>query len=258
MINLKSLDRLWEIPAGTLSPRLSKIDIFGRNPDVDTGTDPEDVWNYGGVETWLAAAAAMSISSSAAADTAIDITIDYIDTNWEAQTVTVATDGADGRTETSTGVSMLRVNKVTNASGTALAGDLYVYETSDTVTAGVPDTAAKVHGKIDIGRDASQMGKYSVPLHYDAYITDYWASINNDAGWARMAMYYRPYGGVFQVKPEFGLDEVRSKFMYIKPTLFTKLEPRTDILWKCMEVEADSTDVSAGWSLILERHAVNP
>lgn len=45
-------------------------DVVGYNPDIDTATVPEDIWAAGGLYPWPAAAAATTVVSSSANDTA--------------------------------------------------------------------------------------------------------------------------------------------------------------------------------------------
>jgi hypothetical protein len=246
MDSIYSLSRTWEISAGMIQ-RFTVENAFGRNPDVDTATDPEDVWNYGGLQTYMAAAAELHISSSNGADTQV-IAIDYLDVDWLRQTGLIA---LQGQTEVNTGITAIRVLNVYNPTGVALLGDVYVYEDCVPV-AGVPNDPTKVHGKIDIGRERSQMALFSVPRFHDAYIVQLWAAINNDKGWARMALYVRRFGGVFQVYPEMGLDEVTSNYVEVIPVVPIQLNELMDVKWTCMEVEANDTDVSAGFSIILD------
>jgi len=238
-----------EISAGCWQ-RFSVENCFGRNPDVGTGTDPEDVWNGASLapqQTYMAAATALNISSSNNADTQV-IAVDYLDHDWRRQTGLVT---LVGQTETATGITAVRVLGMYNTSATALLGDVYLYE-NDTVVAGVPTTPALLHCKIDIGRERSQNGHFTIPRFHRGFVVQLWASINNDLGWARMGLYLRQPGGVFQIYPEIGLDEVRSKFIEVKPVVPITLTQMTDIRWTCTEVGKDNIDVSAGFSIILE------
>jgi hypothetical protein len=51
MSYISNKDFLIEVAKGNVAGH-AIVNKFGRNPDVDTGTDPEDVWTQGGV--WAA------------------------------------------------------------------------------------------------------------------------------------------------------------------------------------------------------------
>lgn len=247
--SIYNTDNYLDISAGHI-PRFTVENVFGRNPDVDTASDPEDVWNGASLapqQTYMAAATALNISSSNNGDTQV-IAIDYLDFDWRRQTGLIT---LVGQTETATGITAIRVLSMYNTSATPLTGDVYLYE-NDVVVAGVPTTPALLHCKIDIGRERSQNAHFSIPRFHNGYIVQLWAAINNDKGWARLALYTRPFGGVFQVYPEFGLDEVQSKFITVTPVVPIKCLPLMDVRFTCMEVEANDTDVSCGMTIILD------
>lgn len=118
---------------------------FGRNAGV--GTSYETVWEYGGDETYCTTNAIDYVSSSSASDTA---TVMFVEGH------TVSGTGADskftfvtqlvtltGQTKAALTTPLARVSRAYVYSGT-LAGDFYVFE-DDTLSAGVPQTASKVH-----------------------------------------------------------------------------------------------------------------
>ncbi len=85
---------------------------FGFNPDVDTGSLPEDVWSAGGTMTWPSSAAAASIVSSDAADAAAgtgarEIVLVGIDSSLNEIRETVA---LNGTTPVTSSASFLFVN----------------------------------------------------------------------------------------------------------------------------------------------------
>jgi len=71
---------------------------FGYNPDIDTGTVPEDVWSAGGTMVWPSSAAVASVVSSDANDAAAgtgaqEIVLVGIDGNSDEVRETVALNG---------------------------------------------------------------------------------------------------------------------------------------------------------------------
>ena len=319
-----------EIAAGKI-PRLSSFDINGRNPVVSTGTDPEDVWNYAGVQTLMTVPAPLLVSSSAAAnDDDQIITLDGLDDLWNRQVVEVTPNNQTAVivpqgnrvdtymislaalvagppadtviTQASSGASMkvvgsdtthntiwgyasgtfdlagamtdpsgtmnpaapvptaftacsfwMRVNWVYNSSPVAdpLKGDLYIAE-QDTLAAGVPTTPARVHSKIDIGMEMTQNAHFSVPLKHQVYIMDGWGSVNNDAGYAKFGVYTRAFGKLFHNRILTSATNDGSSYINITRKLPSVIGEKSDIKISCVEVEADTTDVSAGFQIILE------
>ena len=136
------------------------VSLPAYNADVDAAAY-EDIWEYGGTRTPGAADAVHYISSSSAADTAV-ISIEAVknDGTWVKTTVTLA-----GQTKTAIGTQFRWLNKVYNGNGTATAGNVYVY-LDDTVTAGVPQTAAKVQGYFAIANQESLQSQYHIPAGY--------------------------------------------------------------------------------------------
>lgn len=139
--------------------------IFGRNSSPTTSYT--DIWAQAIVRTLPSSAVILGASSSDANDTsagtgARTIKIVGLDSNYEEieETITL-----NGQTKVETTNSFLRVNDVvivTAGSGETNAGTIYVYDTSDTVTAGVPQTATKIFGRIAIGTGQALMGMRTI------------------------------------------------------------------------------------------------
>jgi hypothetical protein len=136
------------------------VGILGRNPDIDSG-QTEELWEYGGVETLMTSAQSLFISSSNNTDNQM-VAIIGLDGDYNQQTklVTLA-----GQTKTAIEGKWLRVFITINISSTAYAGTLYVYE-DDTVVAGVPQTAAKVHDMAIALFQKSSKSSYTIPAGY--------------------------------------------------------------------------------------------
>ena len=142
----------------TDAPRL--LNKFGRNGDVDTAY--ETVWVSGGDETYVSTNAIDKISSSSAGDTDQTMTVQGHTVTAGVFTRVTQTVDLAGQTETALGTAMARVERAFVSSGSTLAGNVYIYE-DDTVTAGVPDTAAKIHMQVRAGRNQSEKCALTVP-----------------------------------------------------------------------------------------------
>lgn len=127
---------------------------FGRNPLVGTTKASIAIEPSGALhETYVFANSIVTISSSAG-DTGLarveGHTIDAAgNLTFVVQFVTLA-----GNTEVTLTTALARVTRVVNQTVTAWAGAIYVYE-SDTVTAGVPQTATKIHLTVPAGSQQS-------------------------------------------------------------------------------------------------------
>lgn len=149
------------IQAGVV-PAASAVHKFGHNPAIAAGAE-ETIWD--GADLYVQPTTTPHfISSSAVADTEI-IQVEGLDENWapKSEAYTLA-----GRVKTAIG-NWARVFRACSTSPVALTGDVYVYE-DDTITLGVPDTAAKITAKIVLGEEQTLMVVYTIPASKTGYL----------------------------------------------------------------------------------------
>ena len=146
----------------------------------------------------------------------------------------------------------MRVNFAYNTSVNALNGDLYIAE-QDTLAAGLPTTAARVHGKIDIGMEQMHSATYSVPRRHVVYVSKGYLTINSPGACNLLGQFFvAPYQQVARSQYVFGVDANASS-SYIYDFAFMKVATeRSDIRVVAETVTVDDTDVSAGYEFILE------
>lgn len=157
---------------------------FGESDVV--GTSFSTLWIQGGDETYVSDNLINTISSSSDNDTGIGVKVEYhtIDTatgnfSFGVQSIELA-----GQTEVALSVPCARVSRVFNDSTTALAGDVYVYET-DTVVAGVPQTSAKIHAKMVAGVEQTQKAATTISSVDWYVITDlFFGLTEKTSAWA--------------------------------------------------------------------------
>lgn len=141
---------------------------FGRNTDIDPATQAL-IWDFGpqqSLEVLLTADTELFVSSSSAADTNIGILIvGMTDTYTKQSSVHIHT---QGQTQHSMG-TWFRIDSMTIISGSSPQGDLYIAE-ADTLTLGVPNTPAKVHGFMFQGTGTTHKASGTVPAGHTLYI----------------------------------------------------------------------------------------
>jgi hypothetical protein len=144
---------------------------FGQNPDI--GTSEEDLWNVGGDETLLSSAVTMYASATGAATQTL--IVQGLGPDWKDQTGFVTLNGtaqAEIRSAANEAQTWTRINRAYQVSAAPDPGfDVYIAE-SDTLSTGVPQTAAKIHALIDFTNAAQQTQKalYTVPSGKVAFI----------------------------------------------------------------------------------------
>lgn len=138
---------------------------FGRNESV--GTSFSTIQSQGDFEAYVSDNLITQISSSNAGDTGNTLIEGHvIDTTTKALTFSQQYKVLTGQTAVSLDPPLSRGTRIKNVSATDLAGTVYLSQT-DTLTGGVPDTAAKIHCQTDI---RNQSWKSSTSLSS----TDYW------------------------------------------------------------------------------------
>ena len=247
-----------EVSRGAISG-VARVHKFGYNPDIDTGTDPEDVWGGGGLYPFLAAPATLYASSSSGSDT-FEYTIQGLDADWQEQEATVTLTGQD-QVEIGTSVTWIRVNRAYNNSGTAAVGDIYIAEqaTGGDLVGGVPQTASKIKAKVGIGDEQTLQCVYSVPAGKTLFLYHWymsamglgggtWLSGNSalDAG-----IFVREFGKVFRIKERVGVIN-KGDTIFDHQYQFPELVPeKSDITIRVIAVTTDDAQVSGEFEGIL-------
>ncbi len=231
---------LLEVAKGNV-PGHSSIHISGHNENV--GATFEDVWAQGGDYTDSTVAVVHYISSSSAADT-MEFKVDYLDSDWMPQTLTVTLAGQT-KTQIGTGETMIRVQSVSNDSGTAIAGDVYVYE-NDTVTAGIPDTATLVRAKVEILHNKSVIAKFAVPADKTAFHLDTMVSTAVAKDTETLLM-VRQFGKTYLVHEHINII---SNYIPNMTSAHISVLPKSDIKYRAKAAGAGGS-VNASFGLLL-------
>lgn len=164
------------------------VNKFGRNPDVDAGT--EDIWNGGATYTGFPTGAPENIVavSTNAGDTGV-VTFLYLPTSnsteWLTGTVTL-----NGTNPVNSGISAYRVHTAFYDTGnpvTANLGDITLYHQT---------TTANVFVNIPIGRSQSNAAAYTVPAGHTGYLVRFFGETvgGTSSNSADFALVVREFG----------------------------------------------------------------
>jgi hypothetical protein len=185
------------LSAGTVQAVL----LAGRNPAAPTAA-LGDIWGYPAIaagqpnRTLPSAGFTLAVVSDSVADImtsgtgAWTVAVSYLDTNYLPHTalyqlngqtaVTVATsiDGGAGGTVS----NAFRINGsevYTTGTGLANAGNIFVCDSTNTYTAGVPQTTTKVFDCILIGDNNDASSQFTMPVGYTGITVQFIPSIND-------------------------------------------------------------------------------
>ena len=165
----------WAIALGRL-PGWSVFRKFGMNDNIDVGT--EDIWPFGGLYTFPAAAAQVSLVSSSAQDAAAGtgvatVRIEGLSATYAEQSETVALTGV---TPVLTSLSYLRVNALyALAPGSGSTTSL----NAGSVTGTISGTTAVF---MEVNEGYSHQLIYTVPLGKTLLVTGYDFVVGIDTG----------------------------------------------------------------------------
>lgn len=238
-----------------LVPGHSVVDKFGENPDIDTGSVPEDIWEGGGLYTFdpVGTAPIVSLISDNAADTQ-DIIVQGldIDGNLTIQTITLT-----GTTRVALDTPLWRVFRMQNAAarGNDLLGTVYCY----VGTGGVP-AAADIRAIIDNGNNQTLMAIYTVPRGKVGFLYrgEIGGSRSQNAGAVQAAYYSGRNGEVFRIKKRVDTTNQGNSF-YVDKRSFPDIIPSmTDVVLRVEDVSANNTGVFGTFDVLLIEEKMFP
>lgn len=214
----------------------------GRNPDVDTATVPEDIWNGGGAYAGfpLTAPETVQAFSSSASDTGI-LTITYL----PSATATAYIQGSvtlTGTTPVDFPFTAYRVHSAFYTDG--VTGNI------GEITVRWKITTTVIFLKIPIGTNQSYMAGYTVPFGSRGYIYEVFCSIQGSAtASVDGALWIRLSGAQFRLRRNFN---AASGFAY-RETLDGRLvlPALTDIQMRITNCSANNTPVVGGYTILV-------
>lgn len=250
-----SEDFLISVAKGDVSGH-SLVFKYGRNDDIDTGSDPEEIWTYGGTYTYNNIPSVQYISSDDATDLGQIITVEGLDENYEELSLTVVLNGQN-QTQIGTGETFVRVYRAFNSGPTEFAGNLLIYDdTNGGVIGGVPTVTSSIKAEIRAIDQQTYMGLWTVPADHTAFFLGGAISITTGASASKSAVIElrtRPFGGVFISRELIGLSSTGSSTFSQDLNALgpLRIPEKTDIQTRAREVSANDTGVSVYFSVLV-------
>lgn len=227
-----------------------RVHKFGQIPSIDSGSEPADIWDGGGIypgfiPTW----GTVILSSTSAED-------DASPAGTGAWTVEIQGINAFGFATTEV--------QIMNGMGNVSNGNMHRVFRMKVLTAGTHftnvGTITATIGGVTVAQilpDNGQtlMAVYTVPADYkQAWLMQYSASLAANAATARSAqiqLQMRPFGGAWNVKETLELHSYGGLAVQPYP-LPIAIGAKTDIRWRVTDVSAASTLINATFDLYLE------
>jgi hypothetical protein len=233
----------------SIEDKKKSLHKFGENLLVDTGEATVMTLPAGVVaETYATTNAITHLSSSNAGDTQ----------TWTIEGHTVAdgvftfvtqTKALTGQTKVALDTPLARITRMENGGTTNNAGVIYGFE-DDTLSSGVPTTAAKVHIMVPVGENQTLKASTTISNTDYCFLTSFYASINKKtAGFAIVRLRVRTAGGVFRTVFKRGIQSAGTDLqMELRPYIIV---PKNADIIVTAEADAASTFVVGGFNSIL-------
>jgi len=243
------VDFYFEVARGVIKGH-TPINIIGHDDAI--GTTLATIGNeIGSLQTYSTAADIDSISSSDAGDTH-DITIEGLDINYNAvaaQTVTL-----NGQNRVAIPISLLRITKIYNATGTETLGAIWVY-VDTALTAGKPTDLTKIRSSIhrtagsagpSVSNEIDSNSVYTIPAGKTGYVV-FGKMTVSDAKAIELTFWSRSSGGVFFMVHHIDVKNNNYDYFFKLPG---KILEKSDIEVRA-SVDTGTADVSAAYDIIL-------
>jgi hypothetical protein len=247
-------DLMLAVPAGLLTG-LGPLNKFGRNPQIDTTTDPEDIWDGGGVWAKPTQARIHNFASSNDEDGAGGATgmltcrmygLQDWDTAETSEDITL--NGTNNVATVNSYVIIHRIEGLTWGSNLANVGNITATAVTDnTVTA-----------QVSIGKNQTLMAVYGVPSTQVLYITRWYMAMNRNTSQTAAAdlelqasLDPETANDGFLVKRHISMFSSGDSYIDDEFLPYLKIAGPAIIKIRCTEVSVSGTDVSAGFDGIV-------
>lgn len=227
-----------------------RVASLGNNPDVDTGTLPEDIWSGGGTYPWMTGSTSLeivsdSVNDAAAGTGARTVVVNGLDTLWAERAISVT---LNGTTPVALSVPLYRINSalITSAgSGKVNAGALTVRD------AGAGTTRAI----IPVGYGITRQSQFTVPKGSTLQILSQFFGFNRTSAssrFATFATFIQGASGMYRMPLEITIgDEPPYRHDGVPGIVIPE---KTDYGLRCTFVSNDNSDLTAAWLGVMKRN----
>ena len=228
-------------------PKLSVVHKFGRNSDVDTGSDPETIWEAGGLKVWQTVADQIDIVSSSGNDAAAGtgartIEIEGVNGSYVHVKDTITLNGTSTVTSTLEFLNVYRAKIVTAGSGGNNAG---------TITGTFDGTTDDAFGILP-GFNQSQLAFYTTADGETANIMSVsFFPFRQASASYEIGLFIREFGGLFRLRGTYGGHSQASGVTVQFPIPFSVPE-KSDIEFRLIEVSANNSSVALDFIILSE------
>ena len=225
---------------------------FGYVTEIDAADSAKDIWpmandgfaNLLNTKTFPTSASTLYIASDDSADAGVEVTVEYLDSNGELQTVTQTLDGTDAQTAVSLGVSGLDANVAYLSGDTEThAGNIYIANNSS-FTAGVPSTLSNTLAMIPAGFGQTQQAIYQSPSNKKIRLREITVFVNRSSGADGSAIIHlrvKPEGGSWRVMRPIYVTTADHRQKHTAGLVF---EGRTQIVMRVDSVSDTDSNVT--------------
>jgi hypothetical protein len=233
------------------------VNVFGRNTNVGTGL--QDLWAVGGFYPWLENAEPIRIKAGGSADDTAGgigtrtITVQGLDANYNLVEEDLVTAGALASAQTTN--SFIRLHRA------------FIKTTGDRFTSGKGNieiesvTSSSLLARMILGTGRTQLGFYTVPAGYQAYIRS--LEVNIDAATNKTATIRlrhvpsntatsAPYNPIIDL---FVFDDISSGVHTIEFKSYLKIDEKSDILSDAV-ASATGTKIEVFYEIFLVKKVV--
>ena len=244
MTYISNKDFIIEVVKGNVAGH-SLVPKLGQNPDVDTASIPEDIWNLGGTYTGFPTGSPETVDcvSTSASDTGV-LTITGLQTSasteYTSEDITLT-----GTTPVTSSNSYYRIHTARYSSGTSTGlnvGTISVYHTT---------TTANVFLNIVIGKSQSNMAGYTVPSGSTAYIINEFTLIK-DGGTAvdaEIAFWIRPLSGSPRLRRPLSITSVVATNGIVRAPI--TVGGGSDIMPRVTATSNNNLTIEVGYDLLI-------